>query len=148
MKDKNRIIVFISVVVVLFIGLFFFGKPSKNENNTTSAKGVPEGSQELATSHTAVTGDTTANILTAMETFYDFGTISMKNGNVSKIFKVSNSGNQNINLQSVSTSCMCTVAYVVKTDGSKKGPFGMPGHGGAVPKTNELIKSGESRDIE
>ena len=37
MKDKNRIIVFISLIVLLFIGLFFFGKPGKNENKVTGA---------------------------------------------------------------------------------------------------------------
>ena len=72
----------------------------------------------------------------------------MKNGNVSKVFKVTNSGSQDINLESVITSCMCTTAYILKEDGSKSRPFGMPGHGGAVPKANEVIQAGESRNIE
>ncbi|MFZ3011423.1 MAG: DUF1573 domain-containing protein [Minisyncoccia bacterium] len=148
MKDKNKIIIFITIIVFLFIGLFFFSKPDQNGNNASNIK---EGTQELANSNTASINNT----LTTLEKFYDFGTISMKNGNVSKIFKVTNSGTEDINLTNVSTSCMCTAAYIVKNDGSKLGPFGMPGHGGAgdMPghgngKAGEIIPAGESRDIE
>ena len=42
---------------------------------------------------------------------------------------------------------MCTNAYFVLPDGSKKGPFGMSGMG-FVPKLNETIKAGQSADIE
>src|SRR3990167_6021897 len=83
--------------------------------------------------------------LIVSETFYDFGTISMKNGNVSKEFTVTNSSDQNITLSKVLTSCMCTNAFIVRPDGSAKGPFGMSGHGVAVPPANELINAGESR---
>ena len=146
MKDKNKIIVFIVVIVILVIGLFLFGKPSKD--NAIKSGNIPEGSQELENSHTAGTGDTTANALTASETFYDFGTISMKNGNVSKVFKVSNSTTQDIKVPSLTTSCMCTTAYIIKADGSRSRPYGMPGHGGAVPKANAIVEAGGSLDIE
>lgn len=96
-----------------------------------------------------------AGILTAEETFYDFGQISMKDGNVSKIFKVTNFGAGDVKLTDVSTSCMCTAAYILRDDGSKLGPFGMPGHGGTggMPghgdgKAGEIIPAGEFRDIE
>ena len=85
--------------------------------------------------------------LVASETFYDFGTVSMKNGNVTKEFTVTNPTAEAITLEAVFTSCMCTTAFLVGPDGSMKGPFGMPGHGGAVPPTNELIKAGESRIV-
>ena len=146
MKDKNKIIVFIVVIVILVIGLFLFGKPSKD--NAIKSGNIPEGSQELANSHTAGIGDTTANALTASETFYDFGTISMKNGNVSKVFKVRNSTTQDIKVPSLTTSCMCTTAYIIKADGSRSRPYGMPGHGGAVPKANAIVEAGGSLDIE
>jgi len=92
--------------------------------------------------------ENTAGGLKADNTFYDFGTISMKNGNVSKIFTVTNPTAEDITVPSLYTSCMCTKAYIVNSDGSKKGPFGMPGHGGTVPKANETIKAGSSVDIE
>mgnify|MGYP001579233867 FL=1 len=144
MKDKNKIITFIVVIAFLFIGLFFFAKPGQNENNARKASNIPEGAQELANLHTAGANNT----LTALETFYDFGTISMKNGNVSKIFKVTNSTSEDIKVPSLTTSCMCTTAYIIKEDGSKSRPFGMPGHGGAVPKANAVVKAGGSLDIE
>lgn len=100
-------------------------------------------------------GTVSGSALTAEETFYDFGTISMKNGNVSTIFKVTNSGTEEVNLTNVSTSCMCTAAYILKVGGGKIGPFGMPGHGGNVSMpghgngaAGEVIPAGESRDIE
>ena len=90
----------------------------------------------------------TGNILTTEETFYDFGMISMKNGNVSKIFKVTNNSDQNIKAPSLTTSCMCTTAYILDRDGKRGRPYGMPGHGGTVPKANAIIKAGESLNIE
>ncbi|KKR61498.1 hypothetical protein A2643_02285 [Candidatus Nomurabacteria bacterium RIFCSPHIGHO2_01_FULL_39_220] len=144
MKDKNKIITFITVIVLLFIGLFFFGKPDQNGSNAIKTNNIPEGAEELANSHTAGL----SGALIAPETFYDFGKISMKDGNVSKVFKVANSGNQDINLKNLSTSCMCTNAYILDTDGKKRGPFGMPGHGGGITRANEIIKAGESRNIE
>lgn len=79
--------------------------------------------------------------LIAEEALYDFGEISMKNGVVEKLFEVANPTDKNIRLESLTTSCMCTNAYIVK-DGARRGPFGMPGHGGPVPRANEAIPAG------
>ncbi|HCM43510.1 MAG: hypothetical protein UY39_C0003G0005 [Candidatus Kaiserbacteria bacterium GW2011_GWC2_49_12] len=76
--------------------------------------------------------------LAAAETPYDFGTISMKNGNVEKTFEIMNPTDTDIALTSLTTSCMCTTAYIVK-GGARRGPFGMPGHGSSVPRANEVI---------
>jgi len=132
MKDKNRIIVFSTVVVVLFVGLILYAAPSKNGNKEPN-----------------ITSNQTSDIsaLQAPEIFYDFGTISMKNGDVSKIFKVTNVTNADIFIPRLTTSCMCTRAYFVNPDGTKKGPFGMLSMG-FVPKLNETIKARETRDIE
>ena len=43
---------------------------------------------------------------------------------------------------------MCTTSYIIRENGSKSRPFGMPGHGGTVPKANEIVKAGKSLDIE
>ena len=86
------------------------------------------------------------SVLSATETLYDFGSISMKNGKVTKDFTVINSGDQDIFIPSVVTSCMCTKAFIVGLDGTTKGPFGMPGMG-YVPPANDMIKAGESRII-
>lgn len=85
------------------------------------------------------------SVLQASETIYDFGTISMAKGNVEKLFSIANSTDKDITIKTVTTSCMCTKAYIVNGD-SEKGPFAMPGMG-YVPPANELLKPGESRNI-
>lgn len=101
-----------------------------------------------SSSQTAVVSENIGAIssLTASEKLYDFGTISMADGKVEKVFKVTNLSAKDAILSSVETSCMCTTAYIVN-GGKEKGPFGMPGHGGPGAKANEVIKAGESRDI-
>jgi hypothetical protein len=86
------------------------------------------------------------SVLTASEKLYDFGTISMKNGDVAKEFLITNPTDKDVFIPSLVTSCMCTKAFIVEPDGTSKGPFGMPGMG-YVPPANETIKSGDSRII-
>ena len=132
MGTKNIII----LVCVVIIGLFVWGYFSRG-STTASVQGIPK--QKSVDSK---------GLLTTSEKFYDFGTISMKNGNVIKEFKVTNSGDKDVTVSTVLTSCMCTTALIVAPDGSTKGPFGMAGHGGSVPPANEIIKAGESRVIQ
>lgn len=124
------------VIILGVAGLVWWSK-SVDSGTLNSGSGTSSSSEIIASG---------AGMLSAEETFYNFGKISMKDGNVSKTFKVWNKSSGDVNLESVTTSCMCTVAYVVNA-GGKQGPFGMPGHG-SVPKVNEVIKAGESRDIE
>ena len=128
MKTKTIII----IVCLAVLGLFIWGYFSKG--------GTAASVQGVSTSNTK-------GLLTTSETFYDFGKISMKNGNVSKEFLITNVSGADVTLAKVLTSCMCTSAFIVKPDGSVKGPFGMAGHGGAVPPANEIIKTGENRII-
>ena len=124
----NKKTLIIGALVVLgFIGLMLWGR--SNQTNGLSQ---------------SVTGQRSS--LIASETLYDFGTISMTDGNVEKLFKITNPTNKDLTLASVITSCMCTTAYIEK-EGREKGPFGMPGHGGSVAKANEVIKAGESVNI-
>lgn len=132
---NKKTIISLIIIIAGIAGLVWWSKSIEREELNASG---------LNKSHSARTG----GILVASETFYDFGTISMKNGNVSKVFSVTNSSNEDIKISSVSTSCMCTNAYIIRSDGTKKGPFGMPGHGGAVPKANEVVKAGELMNVE
>ncbi|MDO8569433.1 MAG: DUF1573 domain-containing protein [bacterium] len=126
----------ISIIVIL-IGVLSLVWWSNSTTNTELS------ANDSTKSHPARTGE----VLIAKEVFYDFGTISMENGNVSKIFQVVNSGSKDIGLPSLTTSCMCTKAYFIEPNGNKKGPFGMPGMG-FVPKLNAVIKAGQSANIE
>ncbi|OHA91794.1 MAG: hypothetical protein A2758_01265 [Candidatus Zambryskibacteria bacterium RIFCSPHIGHO2_01_FULL_49_18] len=130
---NSNTISIIAAVLLVFVGLFIWGYAGKG-GTATSVQGV------------AGTSGASKSALTAPEIFYDFGTISMKNGNVTKEFTVTNPTNQDITVSTMLTSCMCTTAFIVKPDGSTKGPFGMAGMG-YVPPANEIIKAEESRVI-
>lgn len=131
MKTKN----IITLVCMVVVSLFIWGYFSKG-GTIASVQGVSEFNSPVS-----------KNSLTASEKFYDFGTISMKNGNVTKEFTVTNAGNKDVTVSTIFTSCMCTTALIVAPDGNTKGPFGMAGHGGSVPPANEVIKAGDSRVI-
>ncbi len=121
----NKTIIVITLIVVGLIGLMWWG--SSTQKPTGASTGI-------------------ASVLVASEKLYDFGTISMKNGNVTKDFTVTNPGDTDIFIPSLVTSCMCTKAFMVEPDGTTKGPFGMPSMG-YVPPVNETIRAGESRTV-
>lgn len=85
--------------------------------------------------------------LTASEVAYDFGTISMAQGKVTKLFTVNNSTSVPITVRKLYTSCMCTSATLVMGD-RRVGPFGMEGHGGPIPTINEELPAAGTIDIE
>ena len=123
MNSKNNKLTIISVAgVVLVVGLlFWFGKI----NSSSVPKNPPLG----------------ANLLTASEGSFDFGTISMARGNVSRMIKIKNNATEPVLIEKLYTSCMCTEA-VLAINGRRRGPFGMPGHGFTSP-LKKSIASGE-----
>ena len=128
MNSKNNKLTIISVAgVVLVVGLlFWFGKI----NSSSVPKNPPLG----------------ANLLTASEGSFDFGTISMARGNVSRMIKIKNNATEPVLIEKLYTSCMCTNAFLMK-EGKKMGPYGMPGHG-FIPKINQMMNPGEEAEIE
>lgn len=132
---KTKTIIIVLVVALAIVGLFAWGYAGggNTQNPTASVQGVRPAVAKSA--------------LAVAETFYDFGNISMRDGNVSREFTVSNPTDLDITLDKVFTSCMCTTALIVRPDGSVNGPFGMPGHGSSVLPANEVIKAGESRIV-
>ncbi|MEK7615964.1 MAG: DUF1573 domain-containing protein [Patescibacteria group bacterium] len=86
------------------------------------------------------------SILTSSEMKYDFGTISMKDGNISHLFTVTNTGTEAVTVSKLYTSCMCTTASIM--NGTEKvGPFGMPGHAG-IPSIKVVLEPGASTQVE
>ncbi len=127
MNSKNQIILIVVVVLaILGIALFFGSGKSGSSNAKTQS----------------------ASVLSALENDFDFGTISMKNGNVSKMFELKNGGTDSIVINKVYTSCMCTEANIIAPDGESIGPYGMPGHGGGISKADVEVKPGETVKIE
>ena len=133
MKQKLYIISGAFALIAILFGLGYMNRSTGDR--TTSAF-------EAGGSHPAQAESS----LTASETVYDFGIISMKNGDVTKDFTVTNATDKEVLLKTLVTSCMCTRASIVRADGTSKGPFGMPGMG-SVPPANESIAPGESRVI-
>lgn len=124
MKTKH-LLLGLGAVALLLLGYGFV------RNNTTPA------SAEAST-----------GVLAAEEAFYDFGTITMKDGNVSHEYTVTNNGSEPVTIEKVYTSCMCTTAFITDAAGKKSRPFGMPGHGGASPFTATVVGPGEAITVE
>lgn len=121
---KSKTLIYSAVVFLAIIGLFAWGNAARG--------GAASRTNDQKSS------------FVASDSFHDFGTISMKNGKVTKEFTVTNPTSQDITLSTVLTSCMCTAAFLVRADGSTTGPYSMPGMG-YVPPANEVIQAGESR---
>jgi len=123
-------IIYILITVVVFIGIIYFAKPNEDQNKKVDSSSIQVSS---------------ASSLTANTTRFNFGEISMKNGNVKHEFEVVNNTINPVLVSKVYTSCMCTRAFVT-INGKTKGPFGMPGHG-VVPKADMEILSQEQAII-
>ncbi len=120
-----------AVGILALGGVLFFAQP-KSADHTTMADNQNASSLNLQIEPQS----------------YDFGTISMKNGMVTKVFKIKNTKNEPILLSQLYTSCMCTNASI-KINGKDIGPFGMlGGHGGGGMKMlNETFKAGDEAEV-
>lgn len=79
---------------------------------------------------------------------YDFGTISQKDGLVNTTYAVTNTGNQEIYLKELYTSCGCTKAQLIYPDGSESGFYTMRGMANAQDFTvGKYLKPGETVKI-
>jgi len=99
-------------------------------------------------SQTAALAEKIQSQISVRNDYYDFGTINMKNGLVRQVYKLTNLGQQPIIISKAYTSCMCTKANIISQNGKTSGPFGMPGHGGAVARANVTIQPGEGFSVE
>lgn len=82
------------------------------------------------------------------QTSFNFGTISQKNGLVNAFYEVTNTGNEDILLKELYTSCGCTKAQLLYADGSVSGLYTMKGMAGAQDFTvGKNLKPGETVKI-
>ncbi|MDO8743132.1 MAG: DUF1573 domain-containing protein, partial [Candidatus Azambacteria bacterium] len=127
MKEQiKQILALLGIIAVVITGLVWF---------TNGSKKTP----------TAAIGGEAGGALTVQESKYDFGTVSMAKGKVSKDFLLENKSAGDVNIGEVFTSCMCTEAEL--SVGSKSaGPFGMQGHG-LTRNANLVVKSGETLTV-
>lgn len=120
------------MVVLMTMGLMWWGQLARASRSSPG-------------SYANSSNEKTSSLSTG-PTLFDFGQISMFKGKVNTEFKVTNTTGKDVTITRLTTSCMCTSAYI-EGGTATKGPFGMPGHGGPVPPADELVKAGESRVI-
>ncbi|MGP1676866.1 MAG: DUF1573 domain-containing protein [Burkholderiales bacterium] len=84
--------------------------------------------------------------LTAAQSSFDFGTVSMAAGKVVHRYNIRNANDAPVLIRKISTSCMCTTAQLVK-GGKKLAIYGMPGHG-YVPNLDEPMAPNEEAVVE
>ena len=108
MEKSNNILIGIAFVIVVVGALFLWGKQTPKEPALLAAPG--------------------ASLISASETSFDFGSISMRAGKVKHSFRIMNGSSTPMRITKLYTSCMCTTAELMTTK-ERVGPFGMPGHG-------------------
>lgn len=118
-KRTNKTILGIGIGILILGGIIWFARPN-SQNATASLPEISNG---------------TLSVNGAAE--YDFGSISMADGEVSRQFRVRNTGIDAVVVRKVYTSCMCTEATVSFKE-KQFGPFGMPGHG-FIPKIDQVM---------
>jgi len=119
-------------------------KPAAVEPGANKSAAVDPGTNKSAAVEPRATGS--AGALTAFQTKFNFGTISMARGKVTRRYSISNAGTEPIIISKIYTSCMCTTAALVK-GGKKSEAFGMPGHA-PIPTINEPMQPKEEAFIE
>lgn len=128
MENKNNIIVWSAVILIIIIAFVWVSRRSTGNQNTQAPLTGP-------------------SALTATESFFDFGKISMADGKVGHEFRVKNTGSKSVNITKIYTSCMCTTAILKMASGMELGPYGMPGHGGFAPAISQIVAPGEGATV-
>lgn len=126
MKNKTKNLIIYSIGIVFLVGivaLVMAGWNNDGDNTNSSPY--------------------SASALSAVESSFDFGALSMEDGDVFHEFEVKNEGVEPVNIEKVYTSCMCTTASITDSYGKKYGKFGMQGHGSSS-KTSIEVGPGES----
>lgn len=117
------------ISTVLFAGIIWMSYPDANQ----------EANQNNVTGNFAIAAEHNS---------YDFGKISMKEGKVSHTFRIANTSGADVNITRLFTSCMCTTAEIKSIGGKNIGPYGMPGHGGSIPRVKEVFSKDAEVEVE
>jgi len=132
MNQAKNTLLGLAAILVVFGGIVWISNRNSGQAGGKGAATVLQGNGRLE----------------AKEKSYDFGTVSMANGKVTRAFEITNPSSETVNVKKVYTSCMCTQALIKSSAGREFGPFGMPGHGGASPWANVDVAPGEAIVLE
>ena len=86
-------------------------------------------------------------MLAAIPAVFAFGRVPINGGNVGTKFVITNVAGRPVRLLRVYTSCGCTTASLTFSDGTRAGPFGMPGHDLPI-QYDRIVKPGERFEVE
>lgn len=129
----------ISLIVLAIVIAVIAAMPASKSNPSASA--APPSAAAPARAAARPVGP-----LSAKESNFEFGSISMAAGKVSHRFWFRNESAAPVLVQRIYTSCMCTTATLVK--GIRViGSYGMPGHG-PLPDVNETLAPNEAAYLE
>lgn len=123
--SANRMLYALIAISIVAIGFGVYRSQQKAANPVPQAQAAVQPAAQ-------------SGALTSARPNHDFGTISMKAGNVSTTYRIKNEGAAPLALDKIYTSCMCTTATLITASGRRQGPFGMPGHGPLKPATGEI----------
>jgi len=132
---NTKIILGAGAVILVIGGLVIAAKPDPVTKTPTAVELVK-----------ASRAGNSAGRLSAAQTKFSFGPISMARGKVTHRYPITNSGTEPIVIRKLYTSCMCTTAALVK-NGKAGEAFGMPGHS-PIPTINVPINPREEAFVE
>ena len=122
-------------VILVIGGLIIAAMPEQGATRSAESRSAASASSARS-----------AGALSALETNYKFGTVSMAAGKVTHRYWIRNTGTEPILIRKMYTSCMCTTAALVK-GGRKFDAYGMPGHT-PIPTMNEPMAPNEDAMVE
>lgn len=132
---NTKIILGAGAVILVIGGLVIAAKPDPVKKTPTAVELVK-----------ASSAGNSAGRLSAAQTKFSFGPISMARGKVTHRYPITNAGTEPIIIRKLYTSCMCTTAALVK-NGKAGEAFGMPGHS-PIPTINVPINPREEAFVE
>ncbi len=143
--NKNKTITSILVAVLFLVGFIWLARPKLPNEGGLARPSAQNTSSTQVNNNANVLGAQGA-VTVAESNNYDFGTISMAAGKVSREFTIKNTSSEAVTLQKIYTSCMCTTATL--TNNRKQfGPFGMPGHA-SIPRIDQAINPNEEATVD
>lgn len=104
------------------------------------------GQSPANTSSKAVLGKTSGAKIEALEASFDFKDIPYSGGNAIHEFKVKNTGDRDLSIANLATSCMCTKVFFQSASG-KSPEFGMKGHAAASDWTGKLTPGEDGKVV-
>lgn len=86
---------------------------------------------------------TSGMLVAESELFYDFGDINIEGGLIDHSFTFTNDSEEDLVIMNLSTSCGCTAAEVILSDGSTSPTFGMRD----ATQWNQVVPAGDSFEV-